>query len=160
MKTMQGPAIFLAQFMGDAPFDTMENACRWMADAGYKGVQIPSDNPACIDLKQAAESKPIATSLKANAANGVSRLPSSLPISKVSLWRCTQPMTPPLTRLRLRNCTAIQSPPGVGGSASEVCRQGVAEFGARPVCILPRCIGLAIHVSMAAASRGSGRRGI
>lgn len=57
MKTMQGPAIFLAQFMGDAPFDTMENACRWMADAGYKGVQIPSDNPVCIDLKQAAESK-------------------------------------------------------------------------------------------------------
>lgn len=57
MKTMQGPAIFLAQFMGDAPFDTMENACRWMADAGYKGVQIPSDNPTCINLKLAAESK-------------------------------------------------------------------------------------------------------
>ncbi|MEL7541297.1 MAG: sugar phosphate isomerase/epimerase, partial [Pseudomonadota bacterium] len=57
MKTMQGPAIFLAQFMGDAPFDTMENACRWMAQAGYKGVQVPSDNPVCIDLKLAAESK-------------------------------------------------------------------------------------------------------
>ncbi len=57
MKTMKGPAIFLAQFMGDAPFDTMENACRWMADAGYKGVQVPSDNPECIDLKLAAESK-------------------------------------------------------------------------------------------------------
>ncbi|MEP3890968.1 MAG: sugar phosphate isomerase/epimerase [Hellea sp.] len=57
MKTIKGPAIFLAQFMGDAPFDTLENACKWMADAGYKGVQIPSDNPACIDLKQAAESQ-------------------------------------------------------------------------------------------------------
>ncbi len=57
MKTMKGPAIFLAQFMGDAPFDTLENACRWMADAGYKGVQIPTDNPACIDLKLAAESQ-------------------------------------------------------------------------------------------------------
>lgn len=57
MKTLKGPAIFLAQFMGDKPFDTMENACRWMADAGYKGVQIPSDNPACIDLKLAAESQ-------------------------------------------------------------------------------------------------------
>jgi len=43
--------------MGDAPFDTLENACKWMADAGYKGVQIPSDNPVCIDLKQAAESQ-------------------------------------------------------------------------------------------------------
>lgn len=57
MKTIKGPAIFLAQFMGDAPFDTLENACKWMADAGYKGVQIPSDNPICIDLKQAAESQ-------------------------------------------------------------------------------------------------------
>ena len=56
MKTMKGPGIFLAQFMGDAPFDTMENACRWMADAGYKGVQIPTDNPVCIDLELAAES--------------------------------------------------------------------------------------------------------
>ncbi len=57
MNTMKGPAIFLAQFMGDEPFDTMENACRWMAEAGYKGVQVPSDNPECIDLKLAAESK-------------------------------------------------------------------------------------------------------
>jgi sugar phosphate isomerase/epimerase len=57
VKTIKGPAIFLAQFMGDKPFDTLENACKWMADAGYKGVQIPSDNPVCIDLKQAAESQ-------------------------------------------------------------------------------------------------------
>jgi len=57
VKTIKGPAIFLAQFMGDEPFDTLENACKWMADAGYKGVQIPSDNPVCIDLKQAAESQ-------------------------------------------------------------------------------------------------------
>jgi len=64
MRTMKGPAIFLAQFMGDAPFDTMENACRWMADAGYKGVQVPSDNPACIDLKLAAESRDYCETLK------------------------------------------------------------------------------------------------
>lgn len=64
MKTMKGPAIFLAQFMGDAPFDTMENACRWMAEAGYKGVQIPTDNPACMDLKLAAESKDYCDELK------------------------------------------------------------------------------------------------
>ncbi|NNU15481.1 sugar phosphate isomerase/epimerase [Parvularcula sp. ZS-1/3] len=57
MKTIKGPAIFLAQFMGDEPFHTMESACRWMADAGYKGVQVPSDNPVCMDLKLAAESK-------------------------------------------------------------------------------------------------------
>lgn len=64
MKTMKGPAIFLAQFMGDKPYDTMENACRWMADAGYKGVQIPSDNPVCMDLKLAAESQDYCDELK------------------------------------------------------------------------------------------------
>jgi sugar phosphate isomerase/epimerase len=68
MKTIKGPAIFLAQFMGDKPFDTMENACRWMAEAGYKGVQIPSDNPVCIDLKLAAESKDYCDTFKGQCA--------------------------------------------------------------------------------------------
>lgn len=68
MKTLKGPAIFLAQFMGDAPFDTMENACRWMASVGYKGVQIPSDNPVCMDLKLAAESQDYCDELKGNCA--------------------------------------------------------------------------------------------
>ena len=68
MKTMKGPAIFLAQFMGDKPFDTMENACRWMAKAGYKGIQIPSDNPVCIDLKLAAESKDYCDAFKGKCA--------------------------------------------------------------------------------------------
>jgi sugar phosphate isomerase/epimerase len=68
MKTIKGPAIFLAQFMGDKPFDTMENACRWMAEAGYEGVQIPSDNPACMDLKLAAESQDYCDELKGKCA--------------------------------------------------------------------------------------------
>lgn len=68
MKTLKGPAIFLAQFMGDAPFDTMENACRWMASVGYKGVQIPSDNPVCMDLKLAAESQDYCDELKGKCA--------------------------------------------------------------------------------------------
>jgi sugar phosphate isomerase/epimerase len=58
MKTIKGPAIFLAQFMGDkAPFDTLDNICRWMASIGFLGVQIPSWDARCIDLKRAAESK-------------------------------------------------------------------------------------------------------
>lgn len=58
MKTIKGPAIFLAQFMGDeAPFNTLEGVAQYMADLGYKGIQIPTWDPRCIDLKQAAESK-------------------------------------------------------------------------------------------------------
>jgi len=65
MKTIKGPAIFLAQFMSDeAPFNSLENACTWAAGLGFKGVQIPSWDSRCIDLKRAAESKTYADEIK------------------------------------------------------------------------------------------------
>ncbi len=65
MKNIKGPAIFLAQFMGDEPpFNTFESACQWMADVGYKGVQVPTFDPRCIDLKKAADSKDYCDELK------------------------------------------------------------------------------------------------
>jgi sugar phosphate isomerase/epimerase len=57
MKTLQGPAIFLAQFLGDAaPFDTLPHLARWAASLGFRGLQLPTD-PRLIDLKRAAESQ-------------------------------------------------------------------------------------------------------
>jgi sugar phosphate isomerase/epimerase len=57
MKTMKGPAIFLAQFAGDrAPFDSLAGIARWAADLGYLGVQIPSWDARLFDLDKAAES--------------------------------------------------------------------------------------------------------
>jgi sugar phosphate isomerase/epimerase len=65
MKTIKGPAIFLAQFMGDKPpFDSLETICRWMASLGYVGVQIPTWDPRCIDLQRAAESKTYCDEIK------------------------------------------------------------------------------------------------
>ncbi len=65
MKTIKGPAIFLAQFMGDeAPFNSLENICKYMADLGYKGVQIPTWDDRLIDLKKASESKDYCDELK------------------------------------------------------------------------------------------------
>ena len=58
MKTMQGPALFLAQYMGDAaPFNALDSIVEWCAQLGYAGVQIPTWDPRCIDLATAAESK-------------------------------------------------------------------------------------------------------
>ena len=58
MKTIQGPAIFLAQFAGDAaPFNNLQNIARWANSLGYKGVQIPSWDGRLFDLKRAAESQ-------------------------------------------------------------------------------------------------------
>ena len=57
MTTIKGPAIFLAQFMGDqAPFNNLKSICLWAESLGFKGVQIPSWDPRCIDLQKAAES--------------------------------------------------------------------------------------------------------
>ncbi len=58
MKSIKGPAIFLAQFAGDdAPFNSFDSICGWAASLGYKGVQIPTWDARFIDLKKAAESK-------------------------------------------------------------------------------------------------------
>ena len=65
MKTIAGPAIFLAQFMSEKPpFDTLEGVCRWMASVGYVGVQIPSWDNRCIDLRKAAQSKAYCEEIK------------------------------------------------------------------------------------------------
>lgn len=65
MKTIKGPALFLAQFMGDKPpFNKLETICKWAADLGFKGVQIPTVETRLIDLKLAAESKDYAQELK------------------------------------------------------------------------------------------------
>ncbi|APA70648.1 sugar phosphate isomerase/epimerase family protein [Janthinobacterium sp. 1_2014MBL_MicDiv] len=57
MKTIQGPAIFLAQFLGDEPpFDSLEHLAQWAAGLGYKGLQLPTA-PRLFDLQQAAASQ-------------------------------------------------------------------------------------------------------
>ena len=55
---MKGPAVFLAQFMRDEkPYNNIHNIGRWVANLGFKGVQIPGWDPRVIDLNKAAESK-------------------------------------------------------------------------------------------------------
>ena len=70
---IKGPAIFLAQFAGDAaPFNSWDAITKWAAALGYKGVQIPSWDGRLFDLKKAAESKTYCDDLKGVAtANGV-----------------------------------------------------------------------------------------
>src|SRR3954471_15470729 len=65
MKTIKGPGIFLAQFMGDQPpFNDLKTICEWAKSIGFVGVQLPAWDPRCIDLKKAAESKTYADELK------------------------------------------------------------------------------------------------
>lgn len=65
MKTIKGPGIFLAQFMGDqSPFNNLDTICKWAADLGYIGIQIPTWESRLIDLSLVAESKVYADELK------------------------------------------------------------------------------------------------
>ncbi len=55
---MKGPAIFLAQFAGDAaPFNSLASIAQWAGDLGYAGVQIPTWDARLFDLQRAAESQ-------------------------------------------------------------------------------------------------------
>ncbi len=73
MKTIQGPGLFLAQFVGDeAPFDTWDGITRWAAGCGYEGVQVPAGDPRFFDLDRAAQSRDYCQEIAGIAeANGV-----------------------------------------------------------------------------------------
>ena len=69
MKTIKGPAIFLAQYMGDEPpFDNIVSAARWASDLGYAGVQIPTWETRGFDLEKAAESTAYCDDFRARLA--------------------------------------------------------------------------------------------
>jgi sugar phosphate isomerase/epimerase len=58
MKTIKGPAIFLAQFATDTPpYNTLDGIAKWAAGLGYVGLQIPSWDSRLFDLRRAADSK-------------------------------------------------------------------------------------------------------
>jgi sugar phosphate isomerase/epimerase len=55
---VKGPAIFLAQFAGDAkPFNSWEAICKWAGSLGYRGVQVPTWDGRLFDLAKAASSR-------------------------------------------------------------------------------------------------------
>ena len=69
MKTLKGPAIFLAQFMDDAePFNNIESMAKWAAELGFVGIQVPIGNANFIDVAQAAQSTTYCDELRGRVA--------------------------------------------------------------------------------------------
>ncbi len=67
---IKGPAIFLAQFVGDsAPFNSFASITQWAGSLGYKGVQVPTWDRRLFDLAKAAESMAYCDELKGIAAS-------------------------------------------------------------------------------------------
>ncbi len=70
MKKIKGPAVFLAQFVGEeAPFNSLDGISKWASGLGYKGVQIPSWDTRLIDLKKASQSKDYCDEIKGILSN-------------------------------------------------------------------------------------------
>ena len=67
---IKGPAIFLAQFAGDAaPFNSLQAITKWAASLGYKGVQIPTFDGRLFNLDLAAESETYCDEVKGICAD-------------------------------------------------------------------------------------------
>ena len=65
MKTIKGPAIFLAQFCGDEkPFNNLKDIAKWAKNLGYKAVQIPTWDKRIFDLDKAGSSKDYCDEIK------------------------------------------------------------------------------------------------
>lgn len=68
-RGIRGPAIFLAQFIGDQnPFNDLDAIARWAAGQGYHGIQLPTQDTRFIDLTRAAASQDYCDELKDRCA--------------------------------------------------------------------------------------------
>ena len=69
MKTIKGPAIFLAQFIGDqAPYNSLDGLCKWAKEMGFDGIQLPTSDAWLLDLDLASTSKTYCDELKGKVA--------------------------------------------------------------------------------------------
>lgn len=57
MRTINGPGVFLAQFIApEPPYDKLDTLAAWAAGNGFKAVQMPIFNAAIFDVARAATS--------------------------------------------------------------------------------------------------------
>ena len=77
MKTIKGPAVFLAQFADDkSPFNSLDAIGSWVSECGFKGVQIPSWEVRLFDLATAAQSADYCDEVKAGVFNPIAADPA------------------------------------------------------------------------------------
>jgi len=70
VKTIKGPGIFLAQFVGsEPPFDKLETLADWAAGMGYVGLQLPTGVGGLFDVELGAESQTYCDDIKGMLAD-------------------------------------------------------------------------------------------
>ena len=133
MKTMKGPAIFLAQFAGDAaPFNSLAGDRQLgRRRSATRASRSRPGTRGCSTSRRRRARRPTATRSPASAARRASRSPSSRRTCRASSWPCIPPMTPASTASRRRRCTAIRRR-GSDWAVEQVLarRQGLAAISA------------------------------
>ena len=117
------------------PLNRFDTACKWAADLDYTGVQVPSWDARCIDLKKAASSKAYCDDLRATAAD------AGVEISELSTHLQGQLVGPEVGGVRLGAaaphhrgfqpliaCQHGNLPVGVGGVVGHL-HQGLPQQG-------------------------------
>ena len=158
MKTIKGPAIFLAQFLGDdAPFNKLESICKWAKSLGYIGVQIPTWDARCIDLKKAAESKTYADEIRGivnDSGLEITELSTHLQGQLVAVHPAYDELFDGFAPEAYRkNPVARQN---MGSSAIKICGHRFKEPGTQCPCKFQRCIALANILSLATKTGRTG----
>lgn len=65
MQTIKGPSIHLAQFSDEIfPFNDLESIASWVADKGFKAVQLPAWDKRLFDVNLAAKSQDYCDEIK------------------------------------------------------------------------------------------------
>ena len=109
MKTIKGPGIFLAQFIGaQAPFNTLEGLAQWAAGLGYQALQIPCNHPAIFDVERAAASQTYCDEVSGILAEQGLAIGELSTILRGSWWPFIRLMIRPLTRLRPPRCAVTR----------------------------------------------------
>ena len=118
MKTIKGPAIFLAQFAADAPpFNTLDGIAKWAAGHGYVGVQTPSWDGARRSSRLPTPRLTATRSAEPWRATA-SRPQSSRTHLQGQLVAVIPPTISPSTASRPRRCAAIPASAKPGPSSS------------------------------------------
>ena len=162
MRTIKGPAIFLAQFAGDAaPFNTLRSIGKWAAGLGFKAVQIPTWESRLFDLDRAAQSKTYCDEVKGVLAEQglqITELSTHLQGQLVAVHPAYDEAFDGFAPEQVAPQSASATEMGRGAGA-----QGSARFaesraqGTRDVLRRAR---LAVSVSVAATARRSDRDGV
>ena len=160
MKTIKGPAIFLAQFAGDvAPYNSL-------TASGALGRRARLQGRADPDLGRAAD-RPAPRRRKPRLLRRAARHPAPRRRGDHrTVHASAGPAGRGASRLRrddrrLRGARGARQPEGaagMGGRAAEAGGEGVAQSRPHRACDLLRRAGLAVPLSVAAASGRAGRR--